>query len=240
MSPSLRWQPWQWSLRPRLAWALLFFRGDAEELSKATDHILQSYQVQTSDLAGAKIGRDRFHVLSMAARQVQEVPGLAMEFGVFKGVTLRHIARKIGARRQVTGFDTFEGLPEDWGKLLPKGTFATKVPSFKEYPNVSIEAGRIEETLPAFLKRGQQAVALVHIDCPYYEINVFILDRLLPFMPNRSVVVFDEYYGYPAYEDHEFRAWAEIRERAKLVTTPLAYSSRSAAFEIRHNPRYSL
>lgn len=240
MTSALKLRPWQWNLRVRLAWALLFFRGSAEELSTMANHILQSYRVQTSDLAGAKVCRDRFHVLSIAARKVRAIPGLALEFGVFKGTTLKHIATEIGPTRQVVGFDTFEGLPEDWGDLLPKGTFATKVPSFEAYSNIDVEAGRIEDTLPVFLEKKRQAIALVHIDCPYYEINVFILDRLLPFMPDRSIVVFDEYYGYPSYEDHEFRAWTEIRTRARLVASPLAYSSRSAAFEISRNPRYSL
>ena len=76
----------------------------------------------------------------------------------------------------------------------------------------------------------------MHIDCPYYGINMFILERLLPRMPAGSMVVLDRSYGYPSFEDHEFRAWAEIRLRFKLVAAPIAYSSRSAAFELQSNP----
>ena len=41
--------------------------------------------------------------------------GLNLEFGVFKGVTISAVAK---ARPDLIfhGFDSFEGLPEDWDK----------------------------------------------------------------------------------------------------------------------------
>jgi hypothetical protein len=230
---------WRWPLRARLLWASLAYRGSAEQLAKVTGHILQSHHVQNSDLAGARKGRDRFDVLSMAAAQTRSLPGMAMEFGVFQGITLRHIARAIAPQRRVTGFDTFEGLPDDWGDLLAKGTFATSMPSLEGLSNVALEVGRIEDTLPKYLSEHRPTISLVHSDCPYYEINVFILEHVLPCMPEGSVVVFDEYYGYPSYELYEFRAWSEIRQRLKLATSPMAYSSRSAAFRIERNPLHA-
>ncbi len=235
---TLHIRPWRWSLHARLRWATVFCR-DAARLAQVSEHILQSHHVQTTDLAGGRKGSDRFDVLSIAAEQTRRLPGRVMEFGVFQGITLRHIARSIGPNRHVTGFDTFQGLPDDWGQLLEKGTFATPVPSLEGHPNASLEVGRIETTLPAFLSKHPEPVSLLHIDVPYYGINVFILEHLLPRMPEGSVVVFDEYYGYPSYGDHEFRAWAEIRQRFDLVAPPLAYSSRSAAFTLARNPQYS-
>jgi Methyltransferase domain len=233
---TLHLRPWRWSLQARLRWARWCSRGDAERLARITEHIIQSHRVQTTELAGGQKARDRFHVLSIAAERTRSVPGRAMEFGVFEGITLRHIAGAIGPNRRLTGFDTFQGLPDDWGQLLPKGTFATKAPSLEGLPNVSLVVGRIEETLPAFVANLSEPVSLLHIDVPYHGINVCILERVLPYMPEGSVVVFDEYYGYPSFEDHEFRAWSEIRARFELVATPIAYSSRSAAFELVRNP----
>jgi hypothetical protein len=53
------------------------------------------------------------------------------------------------------------------------------------------------------------------------------------------MVIFDEYYGYPSFEEHEFRAWAETRAAFGLVTTPVAISSRSAAFALDRNPKFA-
>ena len=48
--------------------------------------------------------------------------GLILEFGVRKGLTIKEIAKRI-SKRKCYGFDSFEGLPEDWSALAcrPRG-----------------------------------------------------------------------------------------------------------------------
>jgi hypothetical protein len=53
----------------------------------------------------------KFDLLTYAVQQAP--PGLALEFGVFKGTTINHLARQ-APDRQFFGFDSFEGLPEHW------------------------------------------------------------------------------------------------------------------------------
>jgi len=236
--PKLQLNAWKWSLSRRLLLAIIRSWGNADKLFETVQHILQSHQVQSYDLAGAIKAYDRFDVLSIAAQETQNIEGNAMEFGVFQGVTLKHIARAVSPGRQVIGFDTFEGLPDDWGDLLEKGTFATEVPSLTDCPNATLQIGRIEVTLPTFLKKERGPVSLLHIDCPYYEINMLILEHVLPFMPSQSIIVFDEFYGYPSFEMHEYRAWSETCDRFKLETLPISYSSRSAAFKLECNPLF--
>ena len=232
----LQLNAWKWGLSGRLLWAIILSRGNADKLSEIVQHVLQSHQIQSLDLAGAIKARDRFDVLSIAAQKTRIIKGNAMEFGVFQGVTLKHIARAISEGRQVIGFDTFEGLPDDWGNLLEKGTFATEVPSLIDYPNATLQIGRIEDTLPIYFKKKRTPITLLHIDCPYYEINMFILEHVLPLMPSQSIIVFDEFYGYPSFEMHEYRAWSETCDRFNLEILPVAYSSRSAAFKLECNP----
>ena len=57
--------------------------------------------------------------------------GLVLEFGVWKGTSLHHLTTRLSSRK-VYGFDSFEGLPETWGSVLPKGTF--KLDSLPEIP----------------------------------------------------------------------------------------------------------
>ena len=51
--------------------------------------------------------------------------GLWAEFGVYSGETLK-ILTNINLKGTVYGFDSFEGLPEDWNSDNPKGKFNTK------------------------------------------------------------------------------------------------------------------
>src|SRR5437868_900632 len=52
------------------------------------------------------------HVLDIALNNALH-HGHVVEFGVFKGGTIRYIAAK-DPNRTVHGFDSFEGLPEAW------------------------------------------------------------------------------------------------------------------------------
>ena len=57
--------------------------------------------------------------------------GLILEFGVWSGKTINMIADNVGQSRQVHGFDSFEGLPEDWFGQFTKGRFRLKAKPLK-------------------------------------------------------------------------------------------------------------
>jgi Methyltransferase domain len=225
-------RPWQWGLRARTLWASLFCWGGPYPLSAVLQNIVESHQIRATELAGATMLTDREAVLRFALSQCRTIEGSVLEFGVYQGATLRLLAGEAGGRRSLVGFDSFKGLPEDWGTLLPKGHFETELPAFPREYNIRLEVGRIEDTLPQFLAREPGAIALVHIDCDLYPTTRFVLDHVLPHMPAGGVVVFDEYYGYPTFSEHEYRAWREVRQAGSGSARPLAYSSHSCAYQI--------
>ena len=109
-------------------------------------------------------------------------------------------------------FDTFTGLPEEWdtgdGKV-PAGRFACDVPKFDD-SRVKVFKGLFQDVLPsyAFTKK----VGLAHIDCDTYSGAICALKAITPHLQKGTVMVFDEIYGYPTYEDHEWKALTEWRE----------------------------
>lgn len=142
------------------------------------------------------------HALSLAPTD-----GMALEFGVYEGRTLRVIA---GARRnqQVFGFDSFQGLPEDWRSGLPAGTFATDdVPVI---PGAELVVGLFADTLPDFLADHPGPVSFLHVDADLYTSAVTIFKHVGPRLQPGSVIVFDEYFNYPGWQRHEHRAWQEF------------------------------
>lgn len=135
--------------------------------------------------------------------------GLALEFGVYSGTTLAIIARLRSGG--VYGFDSFEGLPEDWRSTFSAGTFA--VDALPQVDGAELVVGWFSDTLPGFLDAHQEPIAFLHVDGDLYSSARTVLDLCGPRLVPGSVVVFDEYFNYPGWEQHEHRAWQEYVDR---------------------------
>ena len=151
-------------------------------------------------------------LLKHAAGLVRQ-DGLFIEFGVASGRTISEIAKL--SKAGVFGFDSFEGLPEDWHTGLPKGTFAGAIPNVPA--NVSLIKGLFSETLPRFLREHSEPVAFLHVDCDLYASAKCIFDLLNERIGSGCVIVFDEYFNYPGWQDHEHRAFTEFVSRRQLA-----------------------
>ncbi|MGI8535474.1 MAG: class I SAM-dependent methyltransferase [Mycobacteriales bacterium] len=139
--------------------------------------------------------------------------GLVLEFGVATGTTLRLLAEH-RAGRPIFGFDSFEGLPERWRLGYDAGTFATD--ALPDVPGADLVVGWFADVLPDFLAEHPGLVALLHVDCDLYSSTRTVLQQVGPRLAVGSVVVFDEYYNYPGWEEHEHRAWHEYATSAGL------------------------
>lgn len=153
--------------------------------------------------------------------------GTALEFGVYKGTTLRLIADVM----PVVGFDSFEGLPEDWRPDFPAGRFACKVP---DVPGAELVVGRFEDTLPAWSAHLVPRIGLVHIDCDLYSSTTTVLRYLEPLLRlDKPFVVFDEYHGYSGFEQHECKAWAEFVARTGARYDVIGHGPEQWAIRLR-------
>jgi len=132
--------------------------------------------------------------------------GLILEFGVASGRTIRHIAGLTG--RPIHGFDSFEGLPESWRTGFEQGAFAQPLPAVPGH--VTLHKGWFSETLPPFLQTMNDPVALLHIDCDLYSSTAFVFDALKDRIQTGTVIVFDEYFNYPGWQQHEHKAFQEF------------------------------
>lgn len=165
-------------------------------------------------MSNAVIKDDQIGVLSFACRQ-QLPAGLVLEFGVRTGTTINHLAACL-PDRSIYGFDSFEGLPESWsGWAIEKGTFArSTLPDVAA--NVELVKGWFDDTLPVFLESHTGAVALVHIDSDIYSSAVTVLDNISSRIVPGTIIVFNEYFNYPNWQQHEYRAFAEFCEREQV------------------------
>ena len=145
--------------------------------------------------------------------------GMICEFGVCTGRSTNLMARAL-APREVFGFDSFEGLPDDWvvGDLkVPKGFLAVDAGKLQFEPNVNLVKGFFNETLPGFLRKHAGPIGFMHIDCDTYESTVDILnltgDRLQP----GSIIVFDEILGDMGLENELKALWEFLECKPRVI-----------------------
>jgi predicted O-methyltransferase YrrM len=165
----------------------------------------ESAQFVIDNIELHKLCRDKLALLEHCLKLIPE-DGLVLEFGVYTGATIRHIAEVVRGRR-VYGFDSFKGLHEPW--LHHKvGLFnVDQLPAVPE--NVTLVQGLFQETSAEFLASHPGDIAFLHIDSDLYSSCQYIFSaydhRIVP----GTIIVFDEFYNYPGWKGGEYKAFHE-------------------------------
>jgi predicted O-methyltransferase YrrM len=185
----------------------------------------------SASLLAAERCAHRYQVFDQALRRVPAT-GLLCEFGVFEAESTNYIARHLPGRR-LYGFDSFEGLPETWRPEFEAGMFSTggRLPQVER--NVSLIKGWFDETLPRFAAEHPGPVAMLHIDCDLYSSTRCVFDHLGERIGPGAILVFDEFFNYPGWEEHEFRAFSEFVRARRLSYEYLCYNGEHEQVAVR-------
>lgn len=171
-------------------------------------------------------------LLRWATEQAPE-NGAVIECGVFRGFSINLLAEWCG--REVHGFDSFEGLPERWTGSDPAGSQSAHGQPPPARENVTLHAGWFEDTLPAYVRSLEDGIALIHADCALRSSSATVLDVLGPRLVEGGIIVFGDLFGYPGYEEHQFKAAEAFFEQDarcfELIGAVLL--GRAAAFRVR-------
>jgi hypothetical protein len=144
--------------------------------------------------------------------------GTWAEFGVFCGNSARHLIHGMPDGTEIHLFDSFKGLPEYWD-MIGDGTYPKKtlfaiedheIPVFNDI-RVTIHKGLFADTLPI---ADMGVLQLVNIDCDLYSSTKTVLDHIE--VESGTIIIFDEYHGYPTYKEHERKACQEWLERTGI------------------------
>lgn len=145
-----------------------------------------------------------------------------LEFGVCSGGSFKWwLANNKNADSTFWGFDTFEGLPEDWGSYN-KGDLSSTVPHIDDSRGTFIK-GLFQDTMTAFIEKERDTLQsdkrrVIHLDADLYSSTAFTLSQLYPFLKKGDVILFDEFN----VARHEFRAYYEFTNNFYIKLTPLA------------------
>lgn len=168
---------------------------------------------------------EKLYVLEKAIREVRQLDGMIVEAGVARGGSAVLMASNLAGERKLRGYDTFEGIPEpsesdgedavqrfqriEAGKAEGLGgnryygyedDLLNEVrENIRRYgidvdgETVALIKGEFEKTLefpPA------TRIALVHVDCDWYESVVCVLRRVETNVVGDGLIVVDDYLDY--------------------------------------------
>ena len=185
------------------------------------------------NMSNAVVCNNRNEVFNYALRELEN-SGLIAEFGVKSATTINQLASKEKLKKKtIYGFDSFIGLPEDWsGTKTLKGQLSNLGKLPKVNKNVKLIAGWFKETLPEFIKEHQDNFALIHIDCDLYQSTKDIFINIDKKIGKGTIIIFDEFFNYPNWHNHEYRAFKEWLETSGKKIRYLCYAHTQIAIQI--------
>jgi O-methyltransferase len=137
-----------------------------------------------------------------------------LEFGVFRGESISEwISINKDRASRFYGFDSFEGLPENWRQGQDKGHFDVggNIPQIDD-DRVNFIKGWFDKTVPKFSREFVPRNRLVlHLDADLYSSTLLPLIYFEPYMAKGSLLLFDEFYD----RDHEFKAFQDYLRISK-------------------------
>lgn len=163
-------------------------------------------------LAGARQCPNPEATMLFATEQVT-LDGPIVQVGTSNGESLAKLVAYLRGR-DVYGFGLSSGLPEDWRPGFPAGSFAQD--GLPEVRGATIVDGPYEQTLAEFKAEHPEPIALLHLDTTIYSSTVTVLDLLEDRLATGTIIILDEYFNYPGWQNGEFRAWAEFVERTGI------------------------
>lgn len=180
-------------------------------MSKLSRWAAQNKNVPGNDFPSEWDYEKRYTLYNRVFKQENlDAPIHYLEFGVADGHSFRWwLNKNTNPASSFHGFDTFTGLPEDFGQFS-KGTFdrGFAVPKITDNRG-TFYPGLFQQTLPPFLKGADLKNKLVvMLDADLYSSTLFVLASLAPFLKTNDILFFDE-FGVPA---HEFMAYQNFLE----------------------------
>jgi hypothetical protein len=151
-------------------------------------------------------------LFDLVSREIGDKKVLYLEFGVWKGETTLYWSKLLSnPESKLHGFDSFEGLPEDWNQKYPKGSFSTSgaIPVIDD-SRVQFFKGWFDESLPAY-KIPEHEVLVLNLDADLYSSTIFVLNHLSPWIVPGTYLYFDEF----ADTQNELKAFDEFSSNNK-------------------------
>ncbi len=198
----------------------------AAALSVAAKYLELGLWMRTNGMRPGPRFALREELFDLVGKAIADRAVLYLEFGVFEGVATLYWSKILrNPNSSLHGFDSFEGLPEDWNPDFRKGYFSTEgqVPQIEDR-RVKFFKGLFQETLPAY-QCPDHEVLFLNLDADIYSSTIFVLKSLKDQIVPGSYIYFDEF----SHPEHEFKAFKEF-----MIETGMKFSVVGVANTMEH------
>lgn len=203
--------------------------GNMGRLGSFLAHHKGRPQVQALGWKAQRTPREELY--SVVLFGLKNTPFDYLEFGVFHGRSLRWwVENADHPEHRFHGFDTFSGLPEDWGPYKA-GDMSTEdaMPKFDD-ARVKLWKGLFQDSVPGFMRewKGDRR-KLIHLDADLYSSTLYVLTMLAPRLLPGDVLLFDEF----AVPNHEFLAFRNFTESYRVKYEVIGSRNNGLFFAVR-------
>tara|TARA_B100000575_G_scaffold290888_1_gene295516 strand:- start:4213 stop:6207 length:1995 start_codon:yes stop_codon:yes gene_type:complete len=141
------------------------------------------------------------------------------EFGVWTATSFKYLMKSFG---RGYGFDTFEGLPEDWHEK--KAGDYSNLGVIPKIDGGEFIVGNFEDTLPVFFSEDRSKASIINFDADLYSSTICALKNSLGIIDSKTILVFDELIINAEWEQDEYRALEEFCFQFQLKYEVIAVS----------------
>ncbi len=209
----------------------LFHKSTIEILIETAKQ--ESAKYISENISNSLIFHKRFDLHKYVLSLTDERDFLFFEFGVASGHSINHFA-KIKKNSIIYGFDSFSGLTEDWtGTHAPKNYFSrASIPKVKK--NVKLIISTFDRLDAATINEimSPKKNLFLHIDCDTYNATNSVLSLIAPFLKHGDVIIFDDYIGYPGFQNHQHKSWSNFSRQYSCLYEYIAFSNSEAAIRV--------
>ncbi|ANH81341.1 hypothetical protein A8C56_10405 [Niabella ginsenosidivorans] len=168
--------------------------------------------------------------------QLRDQAFLYMEFGVASGVSfewwLQHAQHP---ETTFWGFDTFEGLPENWGPFYKKGAMAHTEKAYVD-TRYRFFKGIFQDTLADAIEQNRtlmrrEGIKVILLDADLFSSTLFVLSQLYPYLKRGDLIILDE-FNVPNHEFYAVKLFQECFYR-KLEPVSALNNFYQTIFEVQ-------
>ena len=187
--------------------------------SEWSDHpLIQSFDWVIKLPILPEIHFNRWTLYDSMARRVDKTRPF-YEFGVWMGASFKYLSKQFS---KGYGFDTFEGLPENWGDIS-KGSYSSygKIP---EVMNGNFIVGEFDKSLPEFFSIQRPLASIINYDADLYSSTLTALNNSQSVIDEETILIFDEFLVNPNWQNDEHAALVEFCQNEDFNYEVLAVS----------------